>query len=707
MKVGVSDADTSATAVVMEPAMKGAAAWSEPARGLHFSAKPVADDGIEVTVTADNAQQFAWPRAPIATTDQVIFPLGEGVIFSADDEFWRKKVFDEKWDATESLSLPVWAIKRKAVTVSWMASSSFRKVIAFDPSGAVIVQHDFSTKEPEKSLTYRFYADENVSPVSPGAHFREWMIERGEFKTLAEKAAENPNVDKLRGAIHAYLWGDTLVARFDIRTDQAKAFAQQLLDASQSEDDSVPRLVYKAFDKEQRAALNECVKADWVYDYLLDQMAAGVSAALVDPEFQKHYGSLRFFVATTPEKYLAGAFPGVFENPDDWGNGTSAKMIEAIHDAGILHAKLCTEGAEAYAKRPAVVEKAKAMGYLVGTYDSYHSAHDPKYAGTDQTWSTAQMGADVFKNATLTGASGDYLKGFKKLGRKTNSDAVRPYVERRISANMEAAAYNYYFLDCDGTGEIYDDFSPTHPMSLEEDAAARGDRLRWISQKFGAVTGTEGGNAYIVPSVAVGEGIFGPYFGWGDPELTDKDSKFYRGRYYPPDAPEVNFKPVPIKDDYRRQMYDPAHRIPLYNAAFHDSIVVTQHWSNADFKYPEILQTVELNELLYLCPPMYHFNRKEFAVRKKLVMQQYAVWSPVHEKYGFARMTGFEYLDDDSLVQRTSYEGGCTITVNFGDEAFGATGVSIPPMSALIEAPGVWDSPRIYTPTASALKKND
>jgi len=273
--------------------------------------------------------------------------------------------------------------------------------------------------------------------------------------------------------------------------------------------------------------------------------------------------------------------------------------------------------------------------------------------------------------------------------------------------------YNYYFLDCDATGQVFDDFSPGHRLSKQADAAERLERLRWISRNFVAAVGSEGGHSFASMAVDVGEGVMAPYFGWDDPSLKDRKSPFFRGAYYPPDEPAVFFKPVPLAERFEKVYFDPRYKIPLFNAALHDSIVVTAHWNNGAFKYEKLFPQRELLSLLYLQPLMFHLNLEEWARRSHDIRRYYEAWSPLHKRFGFAPQLNFQVLDPDGLVQQTTYGNDestsvaerCVITVNLGKKAYSLQeGLVIPAMSAWIEAPSVWEKGRVFSAGQPAAK---
>ena len=197
-----------------------------------------------------------------------------------------------------------------------------------------------------------------------------------------------------------------------------------------------------------------------------------------------------------------------------------------------------------------MVRRAIEKGYLVGPYDSYHSIHSPQRA---DTWETAQFDhPKLYDTGAIVKPDGSPRKGFKQKGYTLSPAAVRPHLERRVAALMKEFQCNSWFMDCDAFGEVFDDYSPTHPATQASDAAERVGRMRWIGDTYHAVIGSEGGSAFAVPVIHFAHGIMTPVVGWGDPDLMkDKKSKYYLGGYYPPDGPAIFFKQVPMKDEHR------------------------------------------------------------------------------------------------------------------------------------------------------------
>lgn len=254
--------------------------------------------------------------------------------------------------------------------------------------------------------------------------------------------------------------------------------------------------------------------------------------------------------------------------------------------------------------------------------------------------------------------------------------------------------YSYYFVDCDAFGEYYDDYTPERTVSQRQDVESRLKRLEWISNKFGVPIGSEGGYYMFATIISIAEGIFTPVIGWGDPDMTNKASKYYLGRYYPPDEPEVVFKPTELKDIYVHLYFDPRFRLPLYEAVFHDSVITSAHWDYSSLKFSNVEKMSAITEILYQVPPLYHLNLSVLERNKDKIIRHSQLFGRTHSYSYKYTMTGFEFLTSDRGVQKSTF-GDLVLVANYSKENYTYKGTKIPCNSILILKDG---HKEIYTP---------
>lgn len=132
------------------------------------------------------------------------------------------------------------------------------------------------------------------------------------------------------------------------------------------------------------------------------------------------------------------------------------------------------------------------------------------------------------------------------------------------------------------------------------------------------------------------------------------------------------FRAVPLKALYRSIHFDPAARLPLYQAVFHDSVITTHHWLFDNLKLSNVRRENELAQLLYNVPPLFHLSAGTLASRLPPMQRQDAFFRPLHERLANQALTGFRWLSADRLLQQTGFADGTTQVANFsgGERSF-------------------------------------
>lgn len=695
------------TAKNLNQATRSSASWDLAPAGVSIAMR-LSGDELTVEIRGRKDTSFTWPIVHLAPpAEALIWPFWEGRHVPLADERWRTFLKRESWNTTDGLCMPFWGVAAGEHAVTYIATNRFNNEIAFaDGSDGLTMsfRHAFPSTESERRYGFAISLSENRSPIQPARTFREWLIRRGAWVAMRDKVRATPKAVRLAGAAHVYLWGDSFLSKHDIKPAQWQPFCRKLADQAKADGPSVARRIRESISAEGWKQIETAAGAEWVDNYSKSVIAAELSNVLTKPEFyeaaawkgielpaetqrlldETRSGLNRPDLCRMNGLLLRAAFPDVFLPVDDWGDGVSMKMLRALQSGGLDRVRICLAGWEGIELRPAVARAADEMGYLFGTYDSFHSIHDPSLAGTDQTWTTAQFDQELYETGAIVNRDGTKRAGFKQRGYLLSPKAARPWVERRVRRNMRNVPYSFYFIDCDAFGQVFDDYSPLHPSSAAQDAAERVSRMSWIRDTFGVVIGSEGGSSFAAPAVHTVEGMLTPVIGWGDPEMADRKSEYYLGTYYPPDGPRVFVQSVPLKDEYVYLHYNPRFRLPLNEIVFHDSVASTHHWGAGSLKFANVRDTTALTELLYQCPPLYHLNLDDWRKARDTIERHYAFFSPVHRELAFAAMTDFAWLTPDRLVQQTTFDDRVRILANFSEAPFDRDEWHVPPRSIAV-----------------------
>ena len=683
--------------------------WKLPERSLTVHIEPLRDSlTIEFIQDdpANDTQNFTWPL--IENTESIhgyIFPFFEGSYVPKDDVTWRDFLCDQgPINTTAGLSMPFWGLDLGERTLTYILTNPFNNKILFRETETsdlgIQVSHAFTPNWERKRYGVRISLGA-ASPVESAKHYRQWLIENGEFVSFAKKIEKTPEAERLLGAAHVYLWGGKLLSQYDVTDWQA--FATKLsLGADENTTGSVGKHIFSQLNTEAQEVVQGRAGADYSSNYSRRVVSRALSEQLEKPDFYNASVWAEISLGSEIEKLVSqdvsslslidiyrrnclllyAAFPDVLRHPDEWGDGLSLKLLERFAESGLDRLWLGVDSWQDGFRHPTAVAKARELGYLVGPYDSYHSIHHP---AEKDTWETAQFDLSLYETGGIINADGTKNRGFKKKGYHLSPLVAQPYVEDRVNGIVAQMPvdFNTWFIDCDAYGELFDDYSPSHPATQLDDMNARLARIAWIQDTHNTVVGSEGGSAYAAATLHFAHGMTVPVMGWGDPDMKEKTSPYYIGGYWPPEAPAIHIKQVPLKSNYLYLYYDPRFRLPLYQIVFHDSVITTNHWLSGSLKFENAIETLALLELLYNVPPLYHLNMAEFTKHKAWIKQHYAFFSPLHREIGGQTMTGFEWLNDNRQVQHTEFGDMVEIFANFGMDTFEHEDVMIPGKSVV------------------------
>lgn len=354
-----------------------------------------------------------------------------------------------------------------------------------------------------------------------------------------------------------------------------------------------------------------------------------------------------------------------------WGNGKSLIMLDELEKLGIKHALINYDASPVLDStniEKDYIRKAESLGYLIGPYDSFDNAQNPKTSDSiTSTWSN-----HLWPEACIRNPNGSLLIGFANRGCYLSSEALRlrESKQKNIANQIEKMLNNgdnTLFLDCDAAYPLYDDYSKHHPMTREQDLNNRLERMRFIGSGQKIVLGSETGLAWANSTIAYNNGAFLAFPAAFWPALQDKK---HFGVWWPNSAPKVLFQAYDAPAEFINASYNPCYRLPLYEAVFHDSVMSTDRWELNELKIPAIRKTKALLQNLYNVPPIWVLDQKTLQKNKKYFVDYYNFFSPLHQMTGIEALTTFDWLTDDHLVQQTQFGNRLILTANFSDRSY-------------------------------------
>ena len=303
------------------------------------------------------------------------------------------------------------------------------------------------------------------------------------------------------------------------------------------------------------------------------------------------------------------------------------------------------------------------LGYLVGTYDCFRDVyHKGLLEYTDpRNFVRGARFLPFAEDVTCIKEDGSFDTAWTipdKTGKLHDMyglcDACGPELARKLIApDVKRIGYSARLMDVQIAEGPHPCWSKRHPATLRQALEAQRVEHRYLQNELKLVVGTEIGSENHIGCFDYSEGAMSKPmvsrdFGW-----RYKDCAFFGA-----DVPE-GVKTIAL---------NPKTRVPLWELVYHDCAVSYYHWMDTNMIYPEHCLWRDLFCVLYGLPPIYSMRVEFWDKLKDQVAASYRRVSPVARQTTFARMTDFEYLSPDRLVQRTRFDNGLSVVVNFSNE---------------------------------------
>ncbi|WP_161597772.1 glycoside hydrolase [Fluviispira multicolorata] len=189
------------------------ASWVFPEKQLTVSIK-VDNDNLVFNFTSNKNQILEWPSTKEVTNAQdLIIPDGEGLLIPLESKFWQnafEKYYSTEYEMASAMTMPFYAIRTKNSIITYLSDSSLNNLLYVKNSQNKIFvtqTHEFRKIDNYPPYQISINLMQTLDPLAPAKLFKENLIKNSKFKTLTQKENENPNIKKLYGAMHSYVWG--------------------------------------------------------------------------------------------------------------------------------------------------------------------------------------------------------------------------------------------------------------------------------------------------------------------------------------------------------------------------------------------------------------------------------------------------------------------------------------------------------------------
>ncbi|MFA0046591.1 glycoside hydrolase [Vibrio sp. 10N.261.51.F11] len=646
-----------------------------------------------IQVKRNKPIELAWFDLAEQQTQTLFLPFSEGMRVPTDNKLWASYLVGNHSgsNTTQDLKMPFWTVQQNNHFISYQMVNATNNQLLFSDASSnassntktkidMKAAHQFTMLNQSQPFLVRITLGD--SWLDGAKQYRDWRINNDQSETLVAKQKRNPDVTKLIGASHVYLFGKDPLSIQDV--SDWWGLKTWYLEGS--------KLNVSAEAKRELSSLSK--GKDWFSQYhkqlLLDSISQSLQVLypVGNPTLEDNTIKAQYKAAQDKKNWLLEHASPYLNSSETWGQALSSDMVANLTKAGLNKLWLGFDNWMPAFYQPNAVGLAKQSGYLVGTYDSYNTAIPAKL---NDNWLTAQLPEPMRQSCAIELADGSLKKGFRGNGFYLNPNCHLEYVKQRAQDIMRFGNFNSLFLDVDATAMAREDYrvsidSNGNTNDESDMLSAFNNRMKWLSEQPSLVLGSEDGNSLTTKGIAFAHGLETVGFGWTDKDMKEnRQSPYYLGRWYPDHKPDFFFKPAEVKEPYKSLLFSPQYRIPLYQAVFHDEVINTHHWHSDSLKFTNVQAERDLNAMLYNTPPMVHLTRDEAlsssSQRIKALKHYQDGFEPMHEQLWDKQLVDSEWLDKSGDVQQTEFSDGSKIIANFSNKAFRYNGVDIAALS--------------------------
>lgn len=222
------------------------------------------------------------------------------------------------------------------------------------------------------------------------------------------------------------------------------------------------------------------------------------------------------------------------------------------------------------------------------------------------------------------------------------SSQMKTLLERNLNLIKNSININSYYLDTITAAPLYECYDANHPITRREDKLNKFKVLEFLAEK-GLVVGGEGGTDWAISVCTFFEGLPGSAVGY--------------------------FSGVESSDF--------GIAVPLFNLVYHDAVIC--YWQHGQPFGREDHANHVLHDILTGQPSSWSIIYEQFEDMLPLIKQSYFLLGKLHKKLAFCKIIKHRFISEDFAIQKTCFEDGTEIIINFGITSFETDKFKVPP----------------------------
>jgi hypothetical protein len=319
----------------------------------------------------------------------------------------------------------------------------------------------------------------------------------------------------------------------------------------------------------------------------------------------------------------------------------------------------------------------KKLGYATGGYELFTDLKSKDTASYEvDTHGPMRFAHTVYpgKFNQLAARKSNGKTYFNQFGHTSCPEAIRPEIYRKVENKLKEFPHETFFLDVYAANGLFECYSKEHRLTREQFTEEVIKNHQILEDKYQQYLGGEWGAEYLNAHVAYVHGMMTLQRTWWGSGIEKKGTIYYTGDWKSNPRPTQMVGTRVANDTYQKYSINEYTRVPLYELVYHDAVVTSWRWEDANHHTPEIWWKKDLFNMLYGTAPLWNLDRERWDEYRNTFIESYKNVCPWLEQIATDELVSHRFLTDDHQVQESTFSSGKKIVVNFGNKEYSFQG---------------------------------
>jgi len=363
-----------------------------------------------------------------------------------------------------------------------------------------------------------------------------------------------------------------------------------------------------------------------------------------------------------------------------WDKARETAFANELKSSGIEKALILWDANHTPYPEIGYDDKLKELGYATGGYELFTDLkprdtayYEFDFNGPMRFEHTVYPG----KFNELAARKSDGTTYFNQFGTTSCPEAIRPEIYRKVASKLNEYPHETLFLDVYLANGLFECYSDEHPLTRQQFVEAVVKNHQIIEDKYNIYLGGEWGAEFANAHVAYVHGMMTLQRTWWGSGIEKKGTIYYTGDWRSNPRPTQMVGTRVANDTYLKYSINEYTRVPLYELVYHDAVVTSWRWEDANHHTPEIWWKKDLFNMLYGSAPLWNMDRERWQEYKYTFIDSYKKVSPWIQQIAYDELVSHRFVTEDHKVQESVFSSGKKIVVNFNNADFNFNGKTV------------------------------